>query len=184
MNRFFLLATALLVSTCVWAKQITETEAMSLASKYVDIEIGQTPIKTLKSASKRQAKNAEYYMFNSGNSGFVIISGDDSLTELIGYSDSGTIDEDNMPTNMKAWLDQYAEYVRAVRSGEAEPIKITTRLTSTGSVAPLVTTKWDQGTPYNNLADTIERFALRNRLRSYCFGSNYELLRMAPKRLG
>ena len=60
MNRFFLLATALLVSTCVWAKQITETEAMSLASKYVDIEIGQTPIKTLKSASKRQAKNAEY----------------------------------------------------------------------------------------------------------------------------
>ena len=155
MNRFFLLATALLVSTCVWAKQITETEAMSLASKYVDIEIGQTPIKTLKSASKRQAKNAEYYMFNSGNSGFVIISGDDSLTELIGYSDSGTIDEDNMPTNMKAWLDQYAEYVRAVRSGEAEPIKITTRLTSTGSVAPLVTTKWDQGTPYNNLAPTL-----------------------------
>ena len=50
MNRFFLLATALLVSTCVWAKQISETEAMSLASKHVDIEIGQTPIKTLKSS--------------------------------------------------------------------------------------------------------------------------------------
>lgn len=155
MKKFILLAGALLLSIGAWAKQISEAEALSLASKYVDIEIGQTPLKTLKSASKRQAKNAEYYMFNSDKGGFVIISGDDALTELIGYSDSGTIDEDNMPTNMKAWLDQYAEYVKAVRSGEAEPIKIATRLTSTGSVSPMITTKWDQGTPYNNLAPTL-----------------------------
>ncbi|MGM9841558.1 MAG: thiol protease/hemagglutinin PrtT [Candidatus Limisoma sp.] len=155
MKKLLLLASALLISTCVFAKQISEAEALSLASKYVDIEIGHTPFKTLKSASKRQAKNAEYYMFNSDKGGFVIISGDDSLTELIGYSDSGAIDEDNMPTNMKAWLDQYAEYVNAVRSGEAEPTKITARLTSTGSVSPMITTKWDQGTPYNNLAPTL-----------------------------
>ena len=64
MKKFILLAGALLLSIGAWAKQISEAEALSLASKYVDIEIGQTPFKTLKSASKRQAKNAEYYMFN------------------------------------------------------------------------------------------------------------------------
>ena len=45
-----------------------------------------------------------FYVFNAGdNSGFVIISGDDSADPVIGYSHSGTFDPDDIPDGLK-WL--------------------------------------------------------------------------------
>ena len=64
---------------------------MQVAAKYADIDIKSHP-QRMKAAGKQQ-KAAAYYAFNIGdNDGFVIVSGDDSLTELVGYSDSGSFD--------------------------------------------------------------------------------------------
>ena len=82
------------------AIQITEQQALQVAAKYADIDIKSHP-QRMKAAGKRE-KTAAYYAFNIGdNDGFVIVSGDDSLTELVGYSDSGSFDPDNMPDNMR-----------------------------------------------------------------------------------
>ena len=149
----------LLIFSCftINAKQITEQEAMRVASQFMpkqSIQIGQSPVyETLKPVAKQKkaAQGAEYYVFNKGdNAGYIIVSGDDALTEIVGYTNSGNFDEDQMPENMKLWLADYEEYVKAVRSGLAEPMKV--RMQSSGSaVAPLITTQWDQVTPYNKL---------------------------------
>ena len=51
------------------------------------------------------AKLAEpvFYVFNSKNS-FVIISGDDRAEVVLGYGE-GNLDMDNIPDNMRVWLD-------------------------------------------------------------------------------
>ena len=42
-------------------------------------------------------------MFNSdGDNGYVIVSNDDRTAAVLGYSDSGQLDLDNMPENMRA----------------------------------------------------------------------------------
>ena len=57
-----------------------------------------------------------YYMFNGNEGGFVIVSGDDALIPVLGYSMTGRIDAGNIPCNMQAWLEEVSEAVRTVRS--------------------------------------------------------------------
>lgn len=137
----------------VSAEQISVSQAASIAEKYLGeaVSVGQnlTPAKI--KGLQMSAESPEYYVFNSGSKkGFVIISGDDELTELVGYSSEGEFRSENAPENLRAWLDGYAAYVRSVRNGESKPMRA---VVSTGEpvVGPLVTTRWNQSEPYNLL---------------------------------
>ena len=132
------------------ASQITEQQALQVAAKYADIDIKSHP-QRMKAAGMQQ-KAAAYYAFNIGdNDGFVIVSGDDSLTELVGYSDSGSFDPDNMPDNMRSWLQAYSDYVASVQSGESRSTRREITDEATVIVQPFVTTKWNQREPYNRM---------------------------------
>ena len=59
---------------------------------------------------------AAYYVFDTDdNQGFVIVSGDDRTEPILGYSTNGAFDEDNMPDNLKAWLQGYADQIELIR---------------------------------------------------------------------
>ena len=94
-----------------------------------------------------------YYVFNVGQqNGFVIVSGDDRAPEILGYSDSGTFDTQDIPENMRAWLQGYAEQIQLldqVESPAAARAAISLRETPWTAIAPLIQTKWDQKKPYN-----------------------------------
>ena len=103
-------------------------------------------------------ENDCFYVFTAGEGdGFVIISGDDRTEPVLGYSDSGTFKADAMPSNMKAWLEGYADQIRTLQKqrdddptadsghGWGMPAKLPTH----AAVAPLLTSKWDQDEPYN-----------------------------------
>lgn len=98
-----------------------------------------------------------YYVFNVGQqNGFVIVSGDDRAPEILGYSDSGTFDTQDIPENMRAWLQGYAEQIQLldqVESPAAARAAISLRETPWTAIAPLIQTKWDQQGPYNNLLE-------------------------------
>ena len=48
---------------------------------------------------------ADYFVFNvPGNKGFVIVSGDDRAYPVLGQSDEGNFDPDNLPENLRAIL--------------------------------------------------------------------------------
>lgn len=100
--------------------------------------------------------NAAYYVFNIGDKqGFVIVSGDDRTNPILGYSDEGYFDEAKAPANMKAWLNEYAQQIalldkvsnikNAIAAPKAESV-VDTR----NSIAPMVTSKWNQADPYWN----------------------------------
>lgn len=144
--------TTILIAICVSAlfangKQISQNAALSAARKYS--RTGQVaPAKNLRSD---KTNNAPYYAFNL-EQGYVIVSGDDEMTELVGYAENGFFDAENVPPQMQLWLDGYAEYVAAVQSRKAKARKILLSDSPSVVVEPLVTTKWNQDAPFNNFA--------------------------------
>ncbi|MCR4592445.1 MAG: C10 family peptidase [Bacteroidaceae bacterium] len=94
------------------------------------------------------------YVFNvDSNGGYVIVSNDDETIPVLGFSDSGSLDPNNMPDNMKAWLQGYANEIAWLKANV--PVngngKGRRRVGShsTGEILPLMTTTWNQEYPYN-----------------------------------
>ncbi len=100
---------------------------------------------------KSSGANASFYIFNAtGNQGFVIVSGDDRTTPVLGYVDNGNFDPNNIPANMKAWLEGYEEQISML-----DEMGITatynesfTVMPTRNSISPMITSHWDQGAPY------------------------------------
>lgn len=98
-----------------------------------------------------------FYVFNSpGDSGFTIISADDRLPSVLGFTESGSFDEEKLPCNMKWWLGEYTkeitEFIIRNPTPVSKPVRIRPlrKRTDRGIIAPLLKTTWDQTEPYNN----------------------------------
>ena len=92
-----------------------------------------------------------YYIFNHDN-GFVITSADDRLPAILGYSDCGKFDINNIPDNFKWWLSEYSREIAGYlpTAPEVLPELSTRKSAPRAPIAPLTKTTWNQGEPYNN----------------------------------
>ncbi|MBR1469279.1 MAG: C10 family peptidase [Prevotella sp.] len=95
-------------------------------------------------------EDALYYVFNIGEKdGFVIISGDDRTPAVLGYTDNGQFDAADMPDNMRAWLQGYADQLAWLQ--EHPEVENTIQKSPTKNVvAPLMQSQWNQDAPYYN----------------------------------
>ena len=102
-----------------------------------------------------QAEQDYYYVFNAGDDGgYVIVSGDDRTEPILGYVEHGTFDPDNIPENMRSWLQGYADQIKYIVDNDIDPnsplLKRRNKIRGTKhSVSELLTTRWNQGHPYN-----------------------------------
>ena len=91
------------------------------------------------------------YVFNAvGEQGFVLVSAEDNARAVLGYSDEGHIDAQNIPANMRAWLQMYAdELARAAKAPAAADAQRSVEYYP--AVEPLIgNVAWNQDAPYNN----------------------------------
>lgn len=101
---------------------------------------------------KSEASSSQpLYVFNIGNdNGFVIVSGDDELNQVLGYSSIGSFSMDGAPDNLVTWMDNYAAYVTAYQNDkfDVDPDKLSRE--GTVVVAPLLKDiHWGQDYPFN-----------------------------------
>ena len=107
--------------------------------------------------------NALLYVYNVGG-GFVIVSADDAVTPVLGYSTSSTFDPQNIPANCSAWIQGYADQIAFVKEHQLAADETVSqswtalaegrepsRSGNTRAVEPLLTTKWNQSPRYNQL---------------------------------
>ncbi|MBO7610557.1 MAG: C10 family peptidase [Muribaculaceae bacterium] len=107
---------------------------------------------TLAYSSPMENGTSDYYVFNRSNGGgFIIVAGDDCVLPVLGYSDNGVFDFDQLPENLEWWLGEYQREIRFAQSIAATPRQMPIL---DSSVAPLMKTTWDQGAPYNNFCPT------------------------------
>ncbi len=94
------------------------------------------------------------YVFNKADKGFIIVSADDSMPAILGYSDNGGFDYDNAAPALKWWLSQYAQealYIPeiAVAGTQANQPDKAPESSDYAPIPYMIQTKWDQGNPYN-----------------------------------
>lgn len=96
---------------------------------------------------------ASLYVFSAErkNEGFVIVAGDSRVPAVLGYSDSGTFDEGEIPEALQQLLDSYAAQIQALGASEDIQLNSATR----EPIAPMLTTQWSQTAPYNMLLPMV-----------------------------
>jgi hypothetical protein len=113
------------------------------------------------------AADSLYYIFNidgDDHKGFVIVSGNDATRPILGYSDNGVYDENNLPPNFAYWLGLLKQELASATENDLLPSAeveaewqsldfIRKDYYSSGQY--LVQTKWAQGTPFNNLCPLV-----------------------------
>lgn len=157
-KKIFMLLACLIVALTVSADPITREQAQRKAEQYLLDKPGSRRLAPITNARKLAPTRKRivtptatdlYYVFNRGeNEGFVIVAGDDKIEGVLGYTDHGEFDYENLPCNMRYWLDQHADYIAYLqKTPKAAPKKAAMH----DAIEPMVTTKWNQGDPYNQL---------------------------------
>lgn len=156
------------IGMSAWADEVTAEQALEQAQQFVSSHYTSKSAPTVKSAGHNTRKAAPtvesagqvsgLYVFNVSSGGFVIVSNDDQTVPILGFGESGSIDTDSLPDNMRAWLQGYAEQIAWLQSnGSSSNSKSRApRRAGMTAIEPLVKTNWNQGTPYNNLCPRID----------------------------
>jgi len=150
-----------MVLTPTFAENVDLTQAQHVAQSFLQSKMGQSPDIHLIDYSDR-ASFSHFYVFGNDNC-FVIVSADDRVTPIIGYSTENAFGQTTMPENVFGWLKAYddevgtaisrhmdatdeiqSEWSNLLNGNGLEPLSRT-------SVSPLLLTMWDQTEPYNNL---------------------------------
>lgn len=144
------------------AHPVDKESAQALATKFMTTNDVQ-----LITTYQTDKNIAAFYVFNTSD-GFVIVTADDCETPIIAYSHEGRLDPNNVPIQMQAYLQDFAERIQygidnqivadETTTRQWELVKATGRLNDskdTQAVAPLLTEKWHQGCRYNSLCPAI-----------------------------
>lgn len=154
----------LLTFTTVLANPVSESEALRLATDFHQLR-SPSKLRTTDAlklvwqangSGLRSATAPAFYIYNIGEKeGFVIVSGEDATKTILGYADEGTFKTENMPENLRYWLNFYQQEIEAVRdasAAKATSTEVSVVASGTTIVSPLLGgIKWNQSNPYNLL---------------------------------
>ncbi|MBO7068129.1 MAG: C10 family peptidase [Bacteroidaceae bacterium] len=168
MKRFTLSFLILCLALVAWAEPIGRQAARYTAQSYM-LAKGKTidrlpvplPRREVHRGSVKDSLSTEgdwdeaFYVFNAGNdAGYVIVSGDDRVEPILGYVEQGSFDPENIPDNMRSWLQGYADEIKYVIDNDIQPnspiLRKRNKVKGTRhSVPEILTSRWNQGLPYN-----------------------------------
>lgn len=165
MKRFALFSCFLFLCLLVSkANPISRSQALNqakefLSSKGIGMKTDDAAYRAPRKVNAQSDENsAYYYVFNAGNDqGFVIVSGDDRTEQILGYSDTGSFDEDNVPEPLQEWLKGYEREIEALGDVEvfaASPKKVMEKTKK--AIPPMTTSKWGHGWPYNSKLPLVD----------------------------
>lgn len=160
--------TAALVGPVIQAAPVDPDRALGIAREFEGNATMRRIMRKSKAASPRMslayvhkggASNLNaLYVFNRGMSdGYIMVSGDDRAPLILGYSDKGSFDSNDIPLSMRgmieSWSDQIAWLASHPDCKAAAPAQVQQ------SVEPLLgAIQWDQGDPYNRKCPSVQQY--------------------------
>ena len=149
---------AVLLTSAAMASPVSPKRAAAVAHNFFGSLCGAKS--TLQDLSKEWPYDG-MYLFVGSQGGFVLVAADDAARPILGYSPSGSLDPQNLPTPLQQWLQAYQQEINALREAKSTPCaayapewyalenNLMPKDSVSGGVEPLLTTHWDQGYPYN-----------------------------------
>lgn len=171
-KRISLLGLVLLATTILTfartPEQAAQVASQFWAAKNVNIQANAKrqaptmaqPVKLAFTQQTADQNSTALYVFNNNDEGFVIVSAEDDARAVLGYSDTGSFDANNIPPGLAFWLQMYADEIAAYQAApksetaaeeedEEEEYVFT-------PVEPIIEeVQWGQGVPYNSLVPTV-----------------------------
>lgn len=163
-KRNFVLSVLLTLSTLLFAVPVDKERAKDMAKLFLQKQIvaggqNRAPQNLRLDEVDVSQYDGKLFVFNTASGGFVVVSANDIAYPILGYSDENSLKSENIPSNVKAWLDLYANEIQmAVDSGVVQSedvMKAWSNIESYSNaaviVSPLILTRWNQSPYYNDL---------------------------------
>ena len=149
MRRILVLFLSVAISVVAFAGKVTEQQALQKAQQFLKGK-SLTKVKTRSLSRGSSSSDEAFYIFNAENKGgFVIVSGDDSADMILGYADKGEFSAEQMPVNIRTWLESYAKQIDLISQSSVSARSPRLTRTSKAAIPYLIQTQWDQWQPYN-----------------------------------
>ena len=151
MKKLLFLLLAFMATVAVNAQLVSRQQALQKAQKFMPGKQFVEGKSVISSRGDVSGRLDAFYVFNADNNGgFVIVSGDDRTTDILGYSKTGNLDMEQLPDNLKWWLESYARQIEALGTS-LEPAQKAKARGSDGwdAIEPMIKTQWNQYYPYN-----------------------------------
>lgn len=154
MKRTLLFLAIMLLGVAAEAKPVDVNTAHSVAEAYLSAK-GMKNSTALVNITATTSYT-EFYIFAAPEGGFILISGDDCTTPVLGYSVDNTFSASNIPANLREVLDGFERIIRAAKRNGEPSLTEEWKIENMGngwksSVGPLLTTTWDQHPYYNEM---------------------------------
>lgn len=156
-----ILGILLLAASQLFGGQVDVPQAKTLADKFVSANFNHNaPLTWVYTAVTENGRPA-FHAFNGASGGFVIVTASDLTSPILGYSETGVFNPENLPDGLEGFLDGYAQSVDfaeermtkadAVIQQEWENLEKHGRIQTAklGFVLPLIATQWNQECYYN-----------------------------------
>lgn len=158
MKRIISIVLALLLAAAAYAGPVSKEKALDYARQFFNLK-STSSLEIVWTGSGASA-NAPFYAINNSKGGFIIVSGEEAVNPVLGYSHSGRFAVANMPDNILGWFDSLEKDIKEVRKRNisqseevAEMWAFRTAKTKAAGEVILETATWGQGSPYNDLCD-------------------------------
>ena len=151
----------------LFAERVDEKTAQKVGETFLKSKMsGKTDLKIAQVAYANRADFSNFYVFGGENC-FVIVSADDCVKPILGYSDENPFGTEAMPENVYGWLKDYDNQIQIAADSKlaaSEEIRSEWQNLKEGKapatksmviVGPLIQTKWDQGSPYNSYCPKV-----------------------------
>lgn len=154
-----LMSATLLLPATISARELSVSEALTNVRAYAaqsGCRMG-TNLQLIHQVNT-PTKGVACYVFSAANGkGFTIASGNDIAAPVLGYSENGTFDPNNIPPGLQHMLNYYSEEIEKGEQAGLARYEESPYYTSTyqkTAIEPICKTKWDQDAPYWNLCPT------------------------------
>ena len=167
MRKLLLSAVVVMMAGLLRAESVSPERAMALGQKFVSANftsLSDASVTLVYTLTDEEGMPCLYVM--NHEKGFVIIAADDVAKPVLAYSDEGQFDVNNIPDGLAYYLDFYKRQIKSVVEQkvpqDVETAQEWRDLAANGLpqkrdakvVSPLLTTTWDQDSPYNYYCPT------------------------------
>jgi hypothetical protein len=157
MRTLFYIVILQIFALSLYANNTNKQRAIDFAEKFIELNSKNSySIQSVKELSHNNI--ATSYLLNLNPTGFIIISANEKVEPLIGYSfESHSTSQDTWPDQFKWWIDNTQENIFSTiqyKNSKKHPgwdIENNTKLKSVqvNTVSPLLNSRWDQGRNWN-----------------------------------
>lgn len=138
---------AIKIAKSFWGQQGKMTSLSVVSPQKINVQVRK---KITRSQKALPQNNSCYVVNDDANGRFVIVSADERLNTILGYSENGNFEASSMPDALIGIIDGYNRQYDYLLANESNIPQRTPAKTTSKVIEPLIKSQWGQSAPYND----------------------------------